>query len=129
MEPQPDQAAQRAIQQVLADLNRNPLAPPGLKEIQDEITAAGSDPAEILAYLEESGQVVKIAEGVYYSRSGLELARERLEQHFQEKSEVSLAEARDIWETSRKYTLPLLEYFDRIKFTRRIGDNRVRIGR
>ncbi|MGE5544891.1 MAG: selenocysteine-specific translation elongation factor [Bacillota bacterium] len=126
---EPDQDAEQAIQKVMEMLEENPLAPPGLKEIQEAIAGSRYDPAEIIAYLEESGRIIKIAEGVYYSRSGLDLAWNKLNQHFNEKKELSLAEARDIWETSRKFTLPLLEYFDRIKYTKRIGDNRIKIAR
>jgi len=126
---EPDSDAEKAIQKVMGILEDNPLAPPGLKEIQEAIADSRYEPAEIIAYLEESGQVVKIAEGVYYSRSGLEQAWNKLNEHFNDKKELSLAEARDIWETSRKYTLPLLEYFDRIKYTKRIGDNRIKIAR
>ncbi len=126
---EPDQDAEKAIQKVMAMLDENPLAPPGLKEIQEEIAAFRHDPAEIISYLEDSGKIVKIAEGVYYSRAGLDLAWDKLCGHFNENKELSLAEARDIWETSRKYTLPLLECFDRIKYTKRIGDNRIKITR
>ena len=126
---EPDRDAVKAIKRVMEMLDKNPLAPPGLKEIQEEIADSPYDPAEIIAYLEESGQIVKVAEGVYYSRTGVDLAWSRLNEHFDEKRELSLAEARDMWETSRKYTLPLLEYFDRIKYTKRIGDNRIRITR
>lgn len=126
---EPDQEAERAINKVIGMLEEIPLAPPGLKEIQEAIAPSRYEPAEIIAYLEDSGQIVKIAEGVYYSRSGLELAWNKINQHFSEKKELSLAEARDIWETSRKFTLPLLEYFDRIKYTKRIGDNRIKITR
>lgn len=125
----PDEDAEKAIRKVMSNLEKNLLAPPGLKDIQDEIANSRHDPGEIFSYLEDSGQIVKIAEGVYYARSGLDLAWNKLNQHFNDKSELSLAEARDIWETSRKYTLPLLEYFDRIKYTKRIGDNRIRITR
>ncbi|WP_242848928.1 SelB domain-containing protein [Syntrophomonas palmitatica] len=33
-----------------------------------------------------------------------------------------------MFDTSRKYTLPLIEYYDKIRFTRRVGDMRVRMG-
>ena len=126
---EPDQDADKAIKKVMAMLDKTPLAPPGLKEIQEEIADSRHDSTEIISYLEASGQIVKIAEGVYYSRTGLDLAWNKLNAHFNEKKELSLAEARDIWETSRKFTLPLLEYFDRIKYTKRIGDNRIKIAR
>ncbi len=127
--PEPDKEARKAIAKVTTMLDKNPLAPPGLKEIQQEITGFRHDPGEILNYLEDSGEIVKITEAMYYSRSGLDLAWDKINRHFNDNKELSLAEARDIWETSRKYALPLLEYFDRVKYTRRIGDNRIRIAR
>jgi selenocysteine-specific elongation factor len=41
---------------------------------------------------------------------------------------ISLAEYRDLLGTTRKYAQGLLEYFDRQRVTRRIGDRRVAIG-
>ena len=36
-----------------------------------------------------------------------------------------MSEGRDLFDTSRKYILPLLEYLDQQHITRRIGDERV----
>ncbi|HBK54634.1 MAG TPA: hypothetical protein DDZ44_11920, partial [Syntrophomonas wolfei] len=49
-----------------------------------------------------------------------------LEEHFGREKELSLATARDLFNTSRRYTLPLLEHYDKTRFTRRIGDIRVK---
>ena len=40
---------------------------------------------------------------------------------------MTVAEFRDIINTSRKYAVPLLEHFDSMKFTRRVGDKRALI--
>ena len=42
-----------------------------------------------------------------------------------EKGEITVGEIRDLLQTSRKFALPLLEYFDREKITRRVGDKRL----
>ena len=42
-----------------------------------------------------------------------------------EKGSITVADLRDLVNTSRKYAVPLLEYLDRIHFTRREGDRRV----
>ena len=47
--------------------------------------------------------------------------------YFAQEKELSLATARDILKTTRKYALPLIEYYDRIRFTRRVGDMRVKL--
>jgi selenocysteine-specific elongation factor len=38
---------------------------------------------------------------------------------------ITVGEIREIWDTSRKYAVPLLEFFDRQRVTRRIGDKRI----
>jgi selenocysteine-specific elongation factor len=38
---------------------------------------------------------------------------------------VTLAEARDLFKTSRRYVQSLLEFMDEKKITRRVGDDRV----
>ncbi|NLB19027.1 MAG: selenocysteine-specific translation elongation factor [Syntrophomonadaceae bacterium] len=124
-----DEDTQKAIQRLRDKLQQSPLAPPGLKELQEEIKDTRVDFAELIAYMEETDQIVKVAESTYFGRAALDMARERLDDHFAHSSQISLAEARDLWESSRKHTLPLLEYFDRIKYTKRIGDNRIKMAR
>lgn len=53
-------------------------------------------------------------------------ARRRLEEHLDRHGEVTVAGFRDLIGSTRKYALPLLEYFDREKVTLRRGDLRVR---
>jgi len=74
----------------------------------------------------EQDLVVKISEGLYFTRTAIEQGRQVLNEHFDREKELTLATARDILNTSRKYALPLIEYYDRIRFTRRVGDVRVR---
>ncbi len=127
--PELDEETQRAVSAVMSALDRTPLAPPGSKELEEVLQGYRRDASEVMAYLEEDGQIVKVAEGVYFSRSGLDLAWQMIDQYFTENKELTLAQARDIWGTSRRHTLPLLEYFDRMKYTKRIGDNRIKMAR
>ena len=45
--------------------------------------------------------------------------------HIKANGKITLAEARDLLNTSRKYAQPLMEYLDQEKITRRVGDERV----
>ena len=51
--------------------------------------------------------------------------RQDLLNHLQQKKEITIAEFRDLVKTSRKYAVPLMEYFDSLKLTQRVGDKRV----
>jgi len=50
---------------------------------------------------------------------------DRIKAHIQEKESITVAEGRTMFDTSRKYILPLLEYLDQQRITRRVGDERV----
>ncbi|MET0692120.1 MAG: SelB C-terminal domain-containing protein, partial [Candidatus Binatia bacterium] len=50
--------------------------------------------------------------------------RQTLKNYLLEKHEMSAASFRDLIGSSRKYTIPLLEYFDRNGLTIRVGDIR-----
>lgn len=80
---------------------------------------------EVLHFLVRKGVLVKVAEDLYFHATALEGAKNRLAEYFSTSKEITVGEARDIFNTSRKYALPLLEYFDREKITRRVGDVRV----
>lgn len=80
---------------------------------------------EFLGYLLGRGTLVKIAEGIFFHRQVLDKAISMIKEHLTQKGELSLGELRDLLQTSRKYALPLLEYTDQEKITRRVGDSRV----
>lgn len=97
--------------------------PPDWREV-----TAGLPPdvaEELLAYLVRQGDLIKVAEDLYFHREAVEAARKQISDYIRQHGSILLGEARDLLGSSRKYILPLLEYFDRIKVTKRIGDKRV----
>ena len=64
---------------------------------------------------------------LFFHRDNYEKALSLVREHFAHNETMTLAQFRDLLGTSRKYALPLLEYWDRIKVTRKVGDNRVLI--
>ena len=80
---------------------------------------------EILQYMIRMGKLIKIGDGMYLHSKAVTKAQQVILDFLQEHGEISIGQARDILQTSRKFTLPLLEFFDREKVTRRVGDMRV----
>ena len=73
-----------------------------------------------------SYKIIGIAiSGFYFASKSLEDGKKKLLEYLQTHGEVSVAEVRELWGTSRKYAVPLLEYFDQQHITRRVGDKRV----
>lgn len=91
---------------------------------------AGLVPAPIQA-IEEiirlglgAGKLVRIEPTIVYSQQGIRMIQNDLRERFGSRP-FTAAECRDAWNSTRKYVIPLLEYFDSIQFTVRSGDNRI----
>jgi selenocysteine-specific elongation factor len=87
------------------------------------VDAAPGD--ELLAYLEERGDIVRVSDGVAFAADAYSEMVERVTSHVREHGQITLAEVRDMLGTSRKYAQALLEHMDEERITRRVGDARV----
>ncbi len=105
-------------------LGEQPLAPPDLKEIEKHTGVPRNRLNEVIRLLEREGAVVRITTDMYFLASSVEDLRQTLRKYLTEKGEMTAASFRDLIGSSRKYTIPLLEFFDRDGLTIRIGDIR-----
>ncbi|NLL18787.1 MAG: selenocysteine-specific translation factor [Clostridia bacterium] len=124
-EPKPSAAEQELIQQVLAHYQKELFQPPAWEEVVQAIKKKPEHMEELLHYLLGTQQLVRVAEGLYFHRQAVSQAKDMVRDLVNKEGSVQLAAMRDAMGSSRKYVLPLLEYFDQIKFTKRIGDKRV----
>lgn len=123
---EPGEKEKQAISQIHKLMEDDLFAPPEIEQMTNTTGLNESQLNEILAYMVGQGQLVKITEGLYFAREAIDKGQDLLNKHFNQEKELTLATARDILNTSRKYALPLIEYYDRIHFTRRVGDIRVK---
>lgn len=73
--------------------------------------------------------LVMISQQFMLHRFHLERALAVAKEYFQKEEYLTLAGFRDLLNVSRKYALLILEYWDRIKITRKVGDNRILVVR
>jgi selenocysteine-specific elongation factor len=73
-----------------------------------------------------SGELVAVTNEYYFSANALELLATKLRDQVRSSGDatIDVAKFKDIAGVSRKYAIPLLEYFDRTRVTRRVGDKR-----
>jgi selenocysteine-specific elongation factor len=105
-------------------LSEQPLAPPDLKEIEKLAGVPRNRLNEVIRLLEREGAVVRITTDMYFLTGSVEDLRQTLRKYLTEKGDMTAASFRDLIGSSRKYTIPLLEFFDRDGLTIRIGDIR-----
>jgi selenocysteine-specific elongation factor len=99
----------------LNSLQKDPYSPPSDQRISPEL----------LGVLIDQGKVVRVTDGVIFDASAYREMTERIVQHLKDQGNITVAEARTMFNTSRKYILPLLEHMDQQQITRRTGDERV----
>ncbi|MGI5879974.1 MAG: selenocysteine-specific translation elongation factor [Syntrophomonadaceae bacterium] len=125
-ESSPGEKEQQIILRIMEEMNGNLFSPPGVEEIRDRIGVDETLFTEILSYLLTSGEIVKSSGDIYFTAQAIETGKSLLTEYFSREKELSLATTRDLFNTSRKYTVPLIEYYDKVRFTRRVGDIRIK---
>ena len=105
----------------IAELESQPLNPPPLAELMRKHALT---PA-LLQYLVADGRIVRVNDDTVFARSAYDEAVRVLRAHLAEHRTLTVAAARDLLGSSRRYVLPLLEWLDAQKVTRRVGDDRI----
>jgi selenocysteine-specific elongation factor len=118
-----------ASEQTLTDkikrlLGAHPLAPPDLQQVEKELGADRGKVGEIVRVMEREKSIVRVAADLYYLADSVDNVRALLYKYLSENGEITAAGFRDLLGSSRKYTIALLEYFDREGTTVRVGDAR-----
>jgi selenocysteine-specific elongation factor len=99
--------------------------PPTVAQVFERLGLEEAVGQEYLHYLIRREALVRVSDEWCFHATTVQDARRRIGDFLREHGELSVGEARDLLGTSRKYAVPLLELFDRARFTRRVGDLRV----
>jgi len=106
-------------------LNEGGIEPPTVREVMERFRCDEKAVRDNLALLVRSGEVARISSDLFYSSAALNGLRDKLVDHLRAKGEITPPEYRELTGLSRKFLIPLLEFFDSEKLTIRVGDKRV----
>ena len=120
-----DDADERLAQKIMAGLTASPVCPLDVKQLGDLAACPRDRLLQILALLERRGSLVRVGGDVYLSRAGVDAMKARVVEFLTSHTVMTPAEFRDLFSTSRKYAIPLLEFLDRERVTLRAGEGRV----
>jgi selenocysteine-specific elongation factor len=101
------------------------LAVPSAAEVLATLRVDRSRAEKILQILLKERVLVKVAEGLIFHRAALERLQGTLRQRKAQSDRLNVAAFKEMTGLSRKYVIPLLEYLDRSRITRRQGDERI----
>ncbi len=111
---------------IAAQFTKDILNPPGLKELLTEHKIAQKDMLQVLYLLIQEKKIVKIIENMYFDYNYLESVRQKIKDFFTSNTQMTPNDFKSIsGGLTRKYSIPVLEYFDKEKLTIRVGDARI----
>ncbi|MCF8143880.1 MAG: selenocysteine-specific translation elongation factor [Deltaproteobacteria bacterium] len=117
---QDQKEARRKLETIYA---KSGLEPPYFKELKEEFP--GNTASEVLDVMVKDGHLLKVKEDLYFDRKAVDALEEKLVAFLKTHGEITTPQFKEMTGTSRKYTIPLIEYFDLRQITVRVGDSRV----
>jgi selenocysteine-specific elongation factor len=98
---------------------------PSISQLEN---SSGVDPEElrrICFWMIKEKILIKLSEDLIYHRSTLESIKRKIKAKFASGTKFGVADFKELFDITRKHAIPLLEYLDREKFTRRLGNDRI----
>lgn len=121
------------------EINYSPEQEKIKRDILDRLKKEGLEPSLVKDYIDapakqtvmdgllEQDLVVRVSDELIYDKKTMEKLTEEVKEILKSQNEISMNDIRDRYNLSRKFSIALLEYYDRIKITRRVGDKRLPI--
>ena len=121
LSPEQQKAADRLEQEFLTAA----AAPPSPEEALARAGQSGDEEHELFQVLVEARKLVRVKESLYFHAQALEAIQDKLVAMLRERKEIGPGDIKDLLGISRKYAIPLLEFFDSRRVTARVGERRV----
>jgi selenocysteine-specific elongation factor len=117
-----DQAKVREA--ILSAYVRGGATPPNLKDVLEPLGMDAKQAGPVLRLLQDQAELTRIRDDMYYHTPALNGIRDAIIGFFADHEEMAAPDFKELTGLSRKYLIPVLEYFDKEKLTVRVGDVR-----
>ena len=101
------------------------LTPPSIKELMEKYAGQKGLAESVINVMLKEGSLVKINEDLYFHKEVLNKLREDYKNLLTRDGKATPASMKELTGLSRKFIIPLMEYFDLTKLTIRAGDHRI----
>ncbi|MGI6216693.1 MAG: selenocysteine-specific translation elongation factor [Coriobacteriales bacterium] len=98
--------------------------PPSMQELFDEAGVDSTRGYKAIGILEKNGEIVRFGDSFVLSKGEVDRFEKLVREFLEKNGSATAAQLKEAMGTSRKYAIPLLEYFDSMRVTQRDGDQR-----
>jgi selenocysteine-specific elongation factor len=99
--------------------------PPAVSDLPSSVEADSEEIRRIFFWMIKEKILVKVSEDLVYHRTTLDSIKNQIRSKFTPGSKFGVADFKELFDITRKHAIPLLEFLDRERFTRRLGNDRV----
>jgi selenocysteine-specific elongation factor len=100
------------------------LQPPYVKDLVTSVGQNAGHIKDVLGHMLQEGILVKVKDDLFFHKTAIHGLKNRLVDFLRENGDISTPKLKEMTGVSRKYMIPLIEYFDDTKVTIRVGDVR-----
>ena len=115
---------QKLLRSIESLFRERPFKPPKFEEVIEQTAAAAEEVQKILRILIEHERLVRVENDLFFHSEAIGQARQILISFINKEGKMESVKFKYLLDTTRKYAIPLLDYFDRIGVTRRVGYTR-----
>jgi selenocysteine-specific elongation factor len=109
---------------ILDTYQKSDLQPPYFKELAKSLDIDAKRAKDVLMHLVAEGSIVKVKEELYFHAGAVNTLRKKLVEFLEAQGQITTPQFKEMTGVSRKYVIPLAEYFDASQVTLRVGDVR-----
>jgi selenocysteine-specific elongation factor len=109
---------------ILDTYQQGGLQPPYFREVHKMLGVDPNHTKDVLMLLIEEGRIVRTKDDLYFHADAITELQTRLVDFLKSNEEITTPRFKEMTGVSRKYVIPLIEYFDASKVTLRVGDSR-----
>jgi selenocysteine-specific elongation factor len=109
---------------ILDTYQKSGLQPPYFKELAKSLDIDAKRAKDVLMHLVNEGAIVKVKEELYFNAGAVNTLKKKLVEFLQAQGQITTPRFKEMTGVSRKYVIPLAEYFDSTNVTLRVGDVR-----
>ncbi len=114
-------AAKKKIEEIFGQAG---LKVPALREVIAGLTVDKVRAQKIVTLLLRDKALIRVSDDLVFHRSALDELRRQIAAYRVKSLKIDVAQFKELTGVTRKYAIPLLEYLDRERVTKRIGDAR-----
>ena len=100
------------------------LEPPYFKELAKSLDIDAKRARDVLMHMVSEGTIIKVKEDLFFHSKAINTLKKKLVEFLGARGEITTPQFKEMTGVSRKYLIPLAEYFDSTNVTLRVGDVR-----